>query len=466
MAPEEKKLKTKLVSILKNLDRSTDASIFFSGRSVRDILKRKPMDNIEAVVRGLRLQDVAKFIGDSFDGEVRVEKAYGRIQLKSDDKTLHIYLPRKGGKPNPFAHLKDDSKERVFTIDAMYLPLNFSNKLKNLIDHHGGAWHLRRKTIATVGKADTQIKSNPSVMLQAIALASELNYRIDTNLFYAMKAHAKLAENIPVEMVRDFLVNILLGDKPSRHIKLLRDTGLLSVIMPELHMCVGVEQNKKYHKYDVFDHCVIACDNTEPDLTMRLAALLHDIGKPITIKEVRKNGGPRITFYDHEVAGSKVAKKILRRLKFEDDVVSNVSDLVYNHMYNYEPDKWTEAAVRRLIKRLNITEENVDDIEHMPIFLLRQADRAASGLDLRKISPRQHDLEDRIRDLISSDSQMKVKDLDISGEDIMKLFRLQPGPTIGRILQHLLSFVMDNPNMNKRNILLEEASNYLSNALK
>jgi poly(A) polymerase/tRNA nucleotidyltransferase (CCA-adding enzyme) len=179
-----------------------------------------------------------------------------------------------------------------------------------------------------------------------------------------------------------------------------------------------------------------------------------------------KKGSERVTFYNHEVMGSKLARKILRRLKFDKATVATVSELVYNHMYNYEPNKWSEAAVRRFINKIKITEGDLGDLDNLSLFLLRKADRAGSGVDLSEVSPRQYVFQDHIKRVYERSKALDVKDLDIDGSTIMEKFYLKPGPTIGHVLNHLLSLVIEDQSLNKRKKLIEEASRYLSEALK
>jgi len=303
-------------------------------------------------------------------------------------------------------------------------------------------------------------------MTEAIAIASELNYRLDNNLFYAIKAHHTKVIDIPTEIFRDHFVRVLLSKQPSKYLKIMHNSGLLYVMIPELSACSGVDQNKKYHKYDVFDHCLSACDNAENDLVIRLAALFHDVGKPQTRSEIEKDGEVKVTFYNHEVVGSKVVRKILRRLKFDKETVSNVSNLVYHHMYNYEQGKWSDAAVRRFIKKIHIKEEDLSCIDDLPIFLLRKADRAANGLNLSPISPRQKSFENRIKHVYERSKALHVRDLKVDGNMIMEKFNLKPGPTVGHVLNYLLSIVIENQSLNKKETLIDEASKYLSKALK
>jgi poly(A) polymerase/tRNA nucleotidyltransferase (CCA-adding enzyme) len=257
-----------------------------------------------------------------------------------------------------------------------------------------------------------------------------------------------------------------MSQKPSKYLRTMHDSGLMHVIIPELSICDGVTQNRKYHKYDTLTHCLIACDSAERDLVLRLAALLHDVGKPQVREEVVKGGKYKVTFYNHEVTGSKMARRILRGLKFDKEMALTVSDLIYNHMYNYEPNRWSDAAVRRFIAKTHISGKDIKRLSSMPVFLLRKADRAANGLNLSEISPRQISFEKRIKQVYNQSIVLHVKDLDIDGTVLMEEFKLKPGPTIGHILNYLLSIVIEDQSMNQRDVLIEEVSKYLSTILK
>jgi poly(A) polymerase/tRNA nucleotidyltransferase (CCA-adding enzyme) len=198
-----------------------------------------------------------------------------------------------------------------------------------------------------------------------------------------------------------------------------------------------------------------------------VAALFHDVGKPQTREEkVNRNGNVKVTFYNHEVVSSKLAKRILKRLGFENRIVSEVTDLIYLHMYNYEPEEWTEAAVRRFIRKAKITNRQLKDLPNLPIFLLRRADRMANGHSLKAISYRQRLFEKRIEEVYNRSKVLDIKDLSIDGSTIMGKFNLKPGPTIGHILNYLLSIVIEDQKMNTEESLINATSDYLSKALK
>ena len=452
------------LKILKRLSRDKQAEVYYAGEFARDILRRKKSGKVEIVVRNVPLVQVLKYIERHFKN-IHIAQDKGSFSFIDDHSEVTIQLPKRAGKHSHYYTLKDDAKGRGFTINAMYLPVT-SRKSSDVIDFYRGRSCIKDRKIKVIGRADAATKRNPLLMMQTLSLSSALNYRIDNNLFYAIKANSELIKKVPIEKVRNEFIEIILGRKPSKYLKIMNDSYLMNHIIPELSICAGVAQNRKYHKYDVFNHCLIACDNTDPDLILRLAALLHDIGKATTREEVIKNGKRRVTFYNHEVAGSKIAKKILRRLRFDKDVIHSVSELVYGHMYNYEPSIWTDAAVRRFIRKSHLTDMDLEKIHQLPLFLIRKADRAANGLGLSEVSPRQYDFEDRIKQVYMRSNVLRITDLDIDGSVIMEMFNLKPGPTVGHVLNYLLSLVIEDQKINTKERLVEEASKYLSEALK
>lgn len=444
---------------LKALDRETEAEVYYAGKTVRNILRNRKSKEIDIVVRGIPLNQLFKLIKSK---GCKAKKSKGHLTAKEGNQRITIRLPIKHGIADPSNNLKDDAKERVFTICSMYLPIRTRNR-DNILDFYNGRDAIKKHLIEKIGKADRIFAERPMAMLQAVALAAELNYRVDNNLYYAIRAHHKSIEKVPLYEVRDEIINILLSSRPSKYLRILQNSGLLSIIMPELSICDGVTQNKKYHKHDVFTHCVIACDHTPAKLELRLAALLHDVGKPQTREEITKNGVNRVTFYNHEVVGARLARKLLRRLRFSPEVVKEVGKLVYNHMYNFEPEKWTSSAINRFVKKVDLTEEDIKNISDFPLFQVRKADRAASGQNLSQVSRRQRIFE---RKLVEAWRNLSQLDLEINGHIIMETFNLKPGPTVGHVLHYLKSLVEKKPEMNDRSILLEEASKYLSSALK
>jgi len=454
----------KLIQLLRRLNKDSSAELYYAGEYARDILRRRKSGKVEVVAKNILFKDLVHHI-KLYVPKANVNKSNYCVQFGIENKDVTICLPKKGNKSNPNHSLKDDAKSRYFTINAMYLPIKPRRQVK-VIDLYHGRDCIKNRRVKVIGRAETAIKQNPFIMIRAISLAARLNYRLDNNLFYAIKANYSLINKVSMEQIRDEFIHIVMSNKPSRYLRTMHKSGILYEIIPELSICDGVDQNAKYHKYDVLTHCLTACDNAEKDLVVRLAALFHDIGKVQTRNERYKKGHERVTFYNHEVMGSKLVRRILRRLEFDKETVSMVSELVYNHMYNYEPSKWSEAAVRRFINKIGITEDDLDDLDNMRLFLLRKADRAGSGVDLSEVSPRQYAFQEHIKKVYEKSKALNVKDLDIDGDILMKTFYLKPGPTIGHVLNHLLSLVIEDQSLNKRDRLIEEASKYLSEALK
>jgi putative nucleotidyltransferase with HDIG domain len=454
----------KIISILKKLNKETPAEVYYAGKYVRDLVRRKKSNRIEIVVRHLQLREVSKYLR-RYRKDLKIKRMNSCIILSTNNIDILIRNPRKGNRYSPYYSLREDAKEKIFTVNAMYLPIT-SKDTKDLVDIYNGRGSIRSRKIKVIGKSTAVVKRNPSIMMKAISLSSRLNYKIESNLFYAIKSNHALLKNVSVNKTRSDFVKIVMSGKPSKYLRIMHDSGLMHAIMPELSICYGVTQNRKYHKYDTLTHCLLACDNIERNLILRLAALLHDIGKAQVREESVKNGRRKITFYNHEVASSKTARRILKRLKFDKETVLAVSDLIYNHMYNYEPDKWSDAAIRRFIAKLHITNKDINRIDRMPIFLLRKADRAANGLNLSEVSPRQIAFENRIKHVYNLSKVLHVKDLNIDGNMLMERFNLKQGPTIGHILNHLLSLVIEDQSLNESEALIEEASKYLSEALK
>ena len=218
----------------------------------------------------------------------------------------------------------------------------------------------------------------------------------------------------------------------------MRRSGLLKLFIPELLKGVGVKQPKPFHKDDVYWHSLYCCDEISRDKpVLRLAALLHDIAKPkCKVKQ---------TFYNHDIKGAEMAFSIMKRLKFSNDNIAYVTNLVKNHMFNYS-SVWTDAGIRRFIRRAGL--ESLDDL-----FELRAADIRSMGRPVEKGHP--IELRKRIAKILKSQNALHIGDLKINGNDVMKAMDIPPGPRVGEILSKLLDKVLDKPELNNKANLLE-----------
>jgi len=458
----------KTISTLLKLNKETTAEVYYVGAYVRDLIRRQKPNRIEVLIRNYPIRSVTQYLKEHGKVDTTNRKDPCMVFTAGDDVEVSIRFPRKIGHDGWHASysLRDDAKTRDFTINALYLPVTKRVSTKHIIDFFNSRKDIKERRVRSVGNPKSQIKRDPGFAMRSIAMAAYLNYKLDTNLFYAIKTVSDGAAKMNTNDMRAYLIGVLLSKQPSKYLKIMHNSGVLFHVMPELDICYGVEQNEKYHKYDVFTHSVLACDNTERDLVLRLAALLHDVGKPQTRDETNKNGGAKVTFYSHEVVSARLAKKLLKRLGFDKDVVSKVCELIYLHMYNFEPGKWTEGALRRFIRKAKITETELDKLDQFPLFLVRRADRLANGYPHKEVSYRQELFQKEILKTYRKSNVFTINDLDIDGKVLMVTFRLKEGPTVGHVLNHLLSIVMDDQALNTRETLIDKASDYLSEALK
>ncbi len=354
-----------------------------------------------------------------------------------------------------------DLGRRDFTFNAMAMDLSKMDmdgsedeKEGEIYDPFDGVGDIERKLVRAVGTPLERFKEDGLRAFKACRVASQLGFEIEKETFEAIKASVAIASKVSMERIRDeFMKMILDSPKPSVGIELMRQTGLLNIFIPELLEGVGVEQ-KLFHAHDVYWHTLKTCDAAHD--SVKLAALLHDVAKP------RTDMGDG-HFYGHDRMGADLAEKIMKRMKFPRSEIERVKILIKNHMFyfphvkedmteeekeNIESHRWSDAAVRRFIQRVG--EENIDDL-----FKLRMADALSNPATVFK--PEEITLlQKRISEVREQDMALKVTDLDVSGEDLMKL-GIEKGPKLGIILNELLDMVVEDPLLNSKEKLLEKA---------
>jgi poly(A) polymerase/tRNA nucleotidyltransferase (CCA-adding enzyme) len=338
--------------------------------------------------------------------------------------------------------LEEDVTRRDFTINGLALDI----RTNEIIDHVKGLADIKEGIIRTIGNPDERFKEDGLRTYRACRLASKLNFEIEEKTFNSIGQALDVAGKVSVERIRDELLKILETDKPSVGFEYMRKTGLLMNSLPELAEAYSVEQNR-FHVYDIYHHSLYSCDAApKGNPLVRLAALFHDIGK-VQTKRMGDDGD--YTFYNHEVIGARIVRRIMKRLKFSNTEIDKVNNLVINHMFHYT-NEWTDGAVRRFMRKVGV--ENLPDL-----FTLREADRSGNGSRFGIPEPIKK-LQERIEQIIEAENAITVTDLDINGNIIMDAFDLKPGPVIGNILKELLELVLDNPEINDRDILLQEAA--------
>jgi len=343
--------------------------------------------------------------------------------------------------------LEEDLSRRDFTMNALALRITnlyeCTNNNYEIIDLFGGQEDIKNKIIRTVGKAEERFDEDALRMMRAVRFHAQLGFTIEEKTLAAIKKFSCHMQHISAERIKDELVKIILSDNPSEGIEMLHETGLLNFVIPELEKGFGIAQNR-HHIHTIYTHCVLAlkfCPSKK--LEVRLASLLHDIAKPQT----KRGEGEFATFYNHDHVGARVAKQILQRLKFSNEIIEKVFLLVDNHMFYYNPEEVGDASVRRLIQKVGL--ENMKDL-----IEVRIADRLGSGTPKAKPYKLRH-LEYMI-DKLSTDA-VSVKMLKINGNDLMQELGFKPGPKIGAILEVLLSEVIEDAAKNEKEFLLKRA---------
>jgi putative nucleotidyltransferase with HDIG domain len=239
----------------------------------------------------------------------------------------------------------------------------------------------------------------PWLIIRAAALIAENDFVARGDVLEASKVYASSLERCNGKLVWKELKRLLRSDTPSKGIEFLRFVGALDFVLPELEDCIGVEQNNKYHKYDVYEHCLKACDTCKSEnVLVRFAALIHDVGKPST-KGENETG---ITFHRHEVISTRLTRNIVSRLELKPSEAEEVLLLVSNHMYQYDR-AWKTSTVKRFISRVGLTKEYVGKLDTFPLFQLRHADRTGRGLDPK--TSKQHDFEARLEEVLLSENK-------------------------------------------------------------
>ena len=439
----------------------SSAGLYITGGFVRDYLRRKPNKDIDVVMKKISLKTAQSFL-NKYGKTTKVSINHVPeldpvkcVLFRAYDDDMEAQLTTLKASKGVKVDLKQDSKQRDFTINAMYMPVNSIGN-KYIIDFWGGRNDIESRQILSVGSAKVKFNQSPIRILRAFSLASSTKYTITQHVREAIKECAVLLKKIPVEAIRIELEKILLCYKPSKYLKLMQKLGVLKVILPELDHAVYCTQDKKYHKYNVFDHLVYTCDNIEPNLVLRLAGLFHDIGKPVVRSEVHG----KITFYKHEVVGAKITGMILKRLRFDNKTIAEVTHLVRMHMYHYTKE-YTDAGIRRFINNAGITEKDISNIGEFPLFKLRRAERLGNGRKKLPVTPRQIDFEKRIVEIYNNSSGLTLTDLAIDGNDIMNVFNIKPSKEIGIILRYLLNIIIENPEDNNRNTLLHYTLDFI-----
>ncbi|SEP77911.1 tRNA nucleotidyltransferase (CCA-adding enzyme) [Treponema bryantii] len=443
---------------------------YLVGGAVRDMFMKVPAHDWD-VATNATPQDVIKLF--KFVVPTGIEHGTVTVHFKGTEIEVTTFRTEAGYSDgrhpdsiNYAATIEEDLARRDFTMNAIAASLEDGA----VVDPYGGQEDIKNRLIKTVGVAHERFMEDGLRPVRALRFASKLNFSIENNTYSEIfkKEIQEKAASISIERFRDEFEKIMASPKPSVGLKLLEETGLMSIFLPEFMVCRGCVQSdyRAFHKFDVMDHLYYACDGAPADkLNVRLAALFHDIGKPAAKKLVKetvldgdKNDGSTkeietITFYNHESYSEIITKQVMTRLKFSNEMINNVCHLVKEHMFHYETN-WSEAAVRRFIIRTK--PECMEDL-----YDLRMADMYGmynEPVDIRYSASIQLllELKERVHSELEKKTTLSLKSLAVNGRDLMAA-GIPAGKELGRILNELLECVIEDPEMNDKDRLLEVA---------
>ena len=418
------------------------------GGCVRDLLsKREPED--WDVATNASPEEIQKLFPENFyDNKfftVTVKTGSEKPKLKEIEVTTYRtefkYVDRRRPEEVRYAEtLEEDLSRRDFTMNAIALRLAplAQGKPIEIVDPFGGQKDLKAKLIRAVGEASERFQEDALRMLRAVRFFATLGFALESSTRAALQKHASLLGEISQERIREEFVKIVTSERADKALEELRELGLLSSIIPELLEGYGVTQNK-HHIYTVYEHNVRSLQfaaSKNWSLEVRIASLLHDVGKPKT----KIGEGFDSTFHGHDVVGSRMVQKILSRLRFPQKTVEKVAKLVRYHMFYYNVGEVTEYSVRKLVR--NIGTENIEEL-----LQLRQADRIGSGVPKAEPYKLRH-----LRYMLERVSQdpISAKMLGVKGDDVMASLNISPSPKVGQILDILLEEVLEDPKKNKK----------------
>lgn len=424
--------------------------IYIVGGSVRDLLRASVHKDWDFATSATP-EEILKLYPDGF-----YNNQFGTVGVNIEDNdTTHLFEVttfRREGEYQDARHpdkvewaqsIEEDLARRDFTINAI------AYDGEKITDPYDGQEHLKQKLIVAVGDPNIRFSEDALRLMRAVRLATQLGFSIDEKTKASIEKNAHLLSKVSGERIRDELVKILSSDNPADGILLLKDTGLLNLVLSEVVVCFDVPQvsPKRHHIYDVGTHLVMALKYTpSKDPITRLATLLHDIGKA---KTFRKDESTQIiTFYNHEVVGEKQAAVIADRLRLSKKDKHKLLTLIRHHQFTVSETQ-TDKAVRRFIH--DVGKEYIQDM-----LDLRTGDRLGSGAT--ETSWRLELFKKRLEEV--QKHVFSVTDLKINGNDVMKELNIKPGPKIGEILTSIFQEVEEGRLKNERDILLHAIVEY------
>jgi len=437
---------------LASLFKSAGYKLALVGGPVRDAILGRLGNDLDFTTDA-HPKDCEKILNKWADFVWDIGAAFGTVAGKKGEITVEVTTYRSESydsssrKPNvEFGKtIEGDLARRDFTINAMALELTTPEP--TFIDLFNGVADLQNKLIKTPGKAEESFSDDPLRMMRAARFMSQLNFEIDPSVLVAIKSMATRLEIISFERIRDEFIKILMSPSPRIGITVLVETGLADYFLPEVPK-LKLEIDEHHHHKDVYEHSLTVLEQAiglesrldGPNLTLRLAALLHDIGKPKT-KQLIAGGG--VSFHHHEVVGARMCKERMKKLRFDNHMIEDVSQLVFLHLrfHGYGSGEWTDSAVRRYVRDAGPL------LTHL--HLLTRADCTTRNKKKAESLAKTYDqLEERIALLMEQEELDKIRP-DLSGEEIMQILAIKPSPTVGKAYDFLLELRLEKGPIGK-----------------
>jgi len=433
--------------------RSRDKRAWVVGGCVRDALLQRTVSDWD-VATDARPEEMMQI----FPRAIPTGLKHGTVTVRSGALQVELTTLRgegaysDGRRPDEVTFTDDIAKDlgrRDFTINAIACdPVSGA-----LIDPYDGQKDLDARVLRAVGNPLERFAEDGLRVLRAARFAATLEMELDPETYRAIAPTLETYKKVSAERIRDEWIKAMKARRPSRAFEIMRTTGILSITCPELELGVGMRQNR-YHAYDVWRHGMECMDACAGDPILRIAALLHDVGKPGSRAFSEKTGD--YTFYDHDRIGAEIADPICVRLRFSNDERVRITSLVRHHLFHYT-EEWGDATVRKWIRRVG--KDRVEDL-----YLLNEADVRAKGLDATADLAALETLKAHVRRVLEAGAALTTHDLKIDGNVLMRELSLRPGPLLGRILQHLLELVIADPALNEPDVLLGLARTFLETA--
>jgi len=441
-----------ILEIYKKLQNAS-FEIYFVGGCVRNIILKKEVKDWDLTTNATP-EDILKIFPNGF-----YDNKFGTVGIPLEKNgVVEITTYRTETEYKDSRHpenvawgktIEEDLARRDFTINAIALRLTSFAQGKppqfEVVDPYDGQKDIENKIVKAVGDANKRFKEDALRLIRAIRIATELSFTIEKKTWEKIAEDASLISHISNERIHDELLRILKSDNAYDGVMLLKDSGLLQFILPELIQGIDVSQVRpgRHHTTDVFTHNVLSlkfCPSKDP--VVRFATLIHDVGKP-QAQSTDQEG--LVIFHNHEMVGAKIAAKICERLRFSRKDTEKIVSLIRWHMFSVN-ENLTDAGVRRFIRRVGVS--NVKDMMD-----LRVGDRLGGGTQTAE-SWRLKLFKDKIEEQLKP-TPFSINDLTIDGNDIMKELNIKPGPAIGKVLEKLFEEVDEDLSKNNKEYLLK-----------